>query len=513
MKRQELKKLIEKIYPEAVPELQISHSLKSDYGDFSTNIAMIIAKKTGKNPIQIAERIKKEIENLFEKIEIAGPGFINFFLFKEDIQKELKNILKKDFGSFKIGNGKKVQIEFISANPTGPLTVGNARGGPLGDVLGSVFKRAGFKVEKAYYVNDCGMQIETLGHSVLKDEQAKYKGEYVDELNKRIKEKDPYKAGKQASLIILNEMIKKTVGKMKIKYDEWFFESNLHKKKKIEKILRYLDEKGLVYEKEGAKWFKSSEYGDKRDRVVVKANKDYTYLAGDIAYHRYKFEKKKFDKVINVWGSDHQEDIPGIKAAVQALGHKGKLEFILLQFVTLFEKGKEFKMSKRQGKYVTMAELLNSVGSDVTRFFFLQKGANTHLNFDLSLAKEQSEKNPVYYIQYAFVRINSILKKAKNQKSSIKNLDLLSHPSELKLIKQLTVFSDIIEDTVEDYQVQRIPQYAIDLSSCFHQFYQDCRVLSEDKTLNQARLSLVLATKLVLKKALDIMGISAPEKM
>jgi len=511
MKRQELKKLIEKIYPGAVFELY--RSFKSDYGDFSTNIAMVMAKKTGQNSIQIAKTIEKEMKDLFERIEVIGPGFINFFLFKEDIQEELRSILKKDFGDLKIGKDKKVQIEFISANPTGPLTVGNARGGPFGDVLGNVFKRAGFKVEKAYYVNDCGMQIETLGHSVLKDEQAKYKGKYIEELNKRIKEKDPYKAGEQASLIILNEMIKKTVERMKIKYDEWFLESNLHKEKKIEKVLGILDKKGLIYEKEGAKWFKSSEYGDKRDRVVVKANNHYTYLAGDIAYHRYKFEKKKFDRVINIWGADHQEDAPGVKAAVQALGHKGKLEFIFLQFVTLFEKGKELKMSKRQGNYVTMEELLNSVGSDITRFFFLQKGANTHLNFDLSLAKEQSEKNPVYYIQYAFVRINSIFKKAKNQKPSAKNLDLLNHPSELKLIKQLAMFSDIIEDTVEDYQVQRIPQYATDLSSYFHRFYRDCRVLSEDKNLNQARLSLVLATKLVLKKTLDMMGISAPDKM
>ncbi len=513
MKRQELKKIIEKIYPGISSDLEIKRSLKSDYGDFSTNIAMIIAKKTGKDPIQIAKTVKKEMKNLFKKVEIAGPGFINFFLFKKDIQEELKHILKKDFGELKIGEGKKVQIEFISANPTGPLTVGNARGGPFGDVLGNVFNKAGFKVEKSYYVNDCGMQIEALGHSVLKDEQAKYKGEYIEELNKRIKEKSPYKAGKQASLIILNEMIKKTVGKMKIKYDEWFLESSLHRGKEIEKALKVLDKKGLIYEKEGAKWFKSSKYGDKRDRVVVKTNKYYTYLAGDIAYHRYKFEKKKFDKVINIWGADHQEDAPGVKAAVQALGYKEELEFVFLQFVTLFEKGKELKMSKRQGTYITMADLLDAVGSDITRFFFLQKGANTHLNFNLSLAKEQSAKNPVYYIQYAFVRINSILNKAKNQKPSIKNLDLLNHSSELNLIKKLTMFPDIIEDTVEDYQVQRIPQYATDLSSCFHRFYRDCRVLSEDENLNQARLSLVLATKLVLKKVLDIMGISAPEKM
>ena len=513
MKRQELKKIIEKIYPEITSGLQIKRSFKNDYGDFSTNIAMIIAKKTSNNPIQIAENLKKETKNLFEKIEIVAPGFINFFLFKKDIQEELKYILKKDFGDLKIGKGKKVQIEFISANPTGPLTVGNARGGPLGDVLGNVFKRAGFKVEKAYYINDYGMQIEALGHSVLKDEQAKYKGEYIEELSERIKEKDPYEAGKQASLIILNEMIKKTIERMKIKYDEWFLESTLHKEKKIEKTLKVLDKKGLIYEKEGAKWFKSSLYGDKRDRVVVKTDKNYTYLAGDIAYHEYKFKKKKFDKVINIWGADHQEDAPGVKAAIKALDCEGKLEFIFLQFVTLFEGGKELKMSKRQGTYITMAELLNSVGPDITRFFFLQKGANVHLNFDLSLAKEQSEKNPVYYIQYAFVRVNSILRKAKNQKLSTNNLDLLNHPSELKLIKQLTAFSDIIEDTIEDYQVQRIPQYAINLSSCFHQFYRDCRVLSEDKKLSETRLSLVLATKLVLKKVLDIMGVSAPEKM
>jgi arginyl-tRNA synthetase len=417
------------------------------------------------------------------------------------------------FGQIKIGKNKKIQVEFISANPTGPLTVGNARGGPLGDVLGNVLKKAGFKVEKAYYINDYGMQILTLGHSILKDSEAKYKGKYIDDLAKKIKNDDPYKAGEKAAELIV-KMIKKTTIKMGIKYDEWISEKKLHQSRAVEKILEFLRKKDLIYEKEGASWFKSSEFGDERDRVVVKSDGWKTYLAGDITLHQYKFKNKKFDKVIDIWGADHHGDVPGLQAGVSALGYKGKLEIILLQFVTLFEKGKEIKMSKRLGTFVTMDELIDMVGIDAVRFFFLQKSANTHLNFDLELAKEQSEKNPVYYIQYANARIYSILKKSniKFSKSKI-NFNLISHPSELNLIKQLISFPEIIEDTVKDYQVQRIPQYALDLATAFHRFYRDCRVLSDDKKLTQTRLSLVFESKMILRNTLDLMGISAPEKM
>lgn len=537
MLRQEIIKLIEK----AVKELQKEKKLsKFDIGkiqvecpenringDYATNIAMAIAKIEKNNPMETAgllsEKLKAKNEKLFEKIEIAKPGFINFFVSKEYLQNQIGVILKQKekFGRVKVGKSQKVNIEFISANPTGPLTVGNARGGPFGDVLGNVLKKAGFKVKKTYYINDYGMQILTLGHSVLKDEKAQYKGDYIDYLNKNIKGADPFSVGNNAAKNIIEKMIKKTTAKMGISFNEWIWESDFHKSGAVDKVLEFLKDKGLIYGKEGALWFKSSKFGDGRDRVLVKQDGSKTYLAGDIALHQYKFEK--FDKAINLWGSDHSGDVAGLQAAVAALGHKGKLDIILLQFVTLLEGKEKLKMSKRLGVYVTMDELLCKVGSDIVRFIFLQKSAGTHLNFDLSLAKEQSQKNPVYYIQYAFARICSILKKYETEKngeaitvSLIIQSSLckfLIHPTELELIKLLIRFPEIIEDTANDYQVQRLPQYALDLASIFHRFYRDCKVISEGEDLTQARLLLVFCVKIVLKNTLDLMGISAPEKM
>ena len=510
----------EKVFPEfEISGIKIEHPEEKTHGDYSTNIAMVLSKKIKKDPIEIAKILAPRLQvlgsGLFEKVKIAKPGFINFFLAKEYLQSQVKEIFKKGekYGQLETGKKKKAQVEFISANPTGPLTVGNARGGPLGDALANILNKVGFKAEKAYYINDYGMQILALGHSVLKNKEVKYKGKYIDYLHQKIKEEDPYKAGEKAVKIILKEMIKKTTDKIGIDYNEWISEIELHKSGAVDEALKILDKKGLLYKKEGASWFKSSKFGDERDRVVVKSDGWKTYLAGDIALHRYKFEKKKFDKVINIWGADHAGDVAGLQAGVEALGHKGKLDIILLQFVTIIERGEKKKMSKRRGTFVTMDELLDKVGSDVTRFFFLQKSADTHLNFDLSLAKEQSEKNPVYYIQYAHARICSILRKATSYKLQATSYKLLNHPSELNLIKQLIRFPEIIEDTAEDYQVQRIPQYAIDLATVFHQFYRDCQVLTENRSLTLARLALILATKIVLKNTLDLMGISAPEKM
>jgi arginyl-tRNA synthetase len=523
-----------------IPEILVEYPEKEVHGDYFANIAMEIGKITKTNPLEIANllssKLKAQSSKLFEKIEVAAPGFINFFLSKKYLQKQVEEILKKDekFGNLTIGKNKKIQVEFISANPTGPLTVGNARGGPFGDVLANVLQKAGFEVEKAYYVNDLGRQVGALGHSVLKDDQAVYKGNYINELSRTVKEKDAYKAGKEAAKIIIEDYIKKTVQQAKIKFDKWYYESKLQKY--ADEALRYLKEKGFTYEKEGAVWLKSCSFGDERDRVLIKSDGSKTYLAGDLGFHKYKFEKKKFDKVINIWGADHFGDIPGLMAGVGALGHKGKLEIILLQFVTLLKKGEKLKISKRKGNVVTLQELLDEVGSDVVRFFFLQRSANTHLNFDLDLAREQSEKNPVYYVQYAYARICSILAKSKirmpNVKSNPKSeCQKLIHPSELRLIKQLIKFPEIIEDTAKDYQVQKLPQYAYELATSFHQFYRDCKVLvdynppttlpalsrkgrgTSARPLREARIGLISATKIVLKNILVVMGISAPEKM
>ncbi|XOB42701.1 MAG: arginine--tRNA ligase [Candidatus Nealsonbacteria bacterium] len=501
-----------------IGEIKVECPEQEIHGDYSTNIAMIIAKKAKKNPIETAELLtenfKTKIPDLFERIKILKPGFINFFVSSKYLEERVKEILKKKekFGQLDIGRNQKVQVEFISANPTGPLTVGNARGGAFGDVLANVLKKAGYETEKAYYVNDYGMQIMTLGHSVLKDKDAKYKGDYIDDLSKRIKEKDVYKAGEKAAKIIIKEMIKKTTDNMGIKYDEWISETSFHKSGRVDKVIDKLKEKGFLYEKDGALWFKSKQYGDDRDRVIVKSDKWKTYLAGDMALHEYKFKDKKFDKVINVWGADHYGDIAGLKAIVEVLGYKNKLEIIILQFITLFEKGEKLRMSKRAGHYVTMDDLIDMVGKDAVRFFFLQRSASTHLNFDMDLAREQSQKNPVYYVQYAYARICSILKKIKAKKTE-PDFSLLNHSSETLLIKQLIRFPGIIEQISKDHQVQRLPQYAFDLATAFHQFYQNCKVLTNDKKLQQVRIALISAVKITLKETFDLMGISAPEKM
>lgn len=502
MLRKEIEKLIKGIVKQ---EVNLEHPANSEFGDYSTNVAL----QTKTDPGKIIGKLKGN--SLFEKVTKAGPGFINFFLSKEALQKELAEILKKgnNYGQLDIGQNKKVQVEFISANPTGPLTVGNARGGPFGDVLANVLNKAGFKADKAYYVNDAGQQILELG-------EGKYQSDYINEARKKIKEKDPFKAGKILAKHIVKNLIQKTTDKLGIKYNEWIFESDLHKSGRVDRVLDFLKGKNLIYEQDGAQWFKSKQFGDERDRVMIKKDGHKTYLAGDLALHQYKFDDKKFDKVINIWGADHHGDIPGLMTGLEALGYKDKLEIILLQFVTILEKGDKKKMSKRAGLYVSMDELLDKVGVDAVRFFFLQKSADTHLNFDLSLAQEQSNKNPVYYVQYAHARICSILRKANLETKFLKRkLSFQSlQTAELNLIRQLIEFPEIVEDIAQDYQVQRLPHYSLELANSFHKFYESCRVLDEkNKELTQIRISLVKATQIVLKNALELMGISAPEKM
>jgi len=523
MIRREIEKLIKDVVKK---EVHLDHPANSEFGDYSTNIAL----QTKTDPEKIIIKLKDN--PLFKKIEKAGPGFINFFLSEKALEEELDGIIKQggNYGQLDIGQNKKIQVEFISANPTGPLTVANARGGPFGDVLANVLKKAGFKIEKAYYVNDYGQQILGLGHSILKDEDTKYKGEYIDKLIKELSAKgglangsDPFKAGQIAAKYIIKDLIQKTTDKLGIKYDEWIFESDLHQSDRVDKVLNFLQEKGLIYKQDEAQWFKSKQFGDERDRVVIKKDGNKTYLAGDIALHEYKFKEKKFDKVINIWGADHHGDVPGLLAGAKALGYKDKLEIILLQFVTILDKGEKQKMSKRAGLYVEMDELLDKVGADAVRFFFLQKSADTHLNFDLKLAQEQSAKNPVYYVQYAHARICSILRKAKTM-FDIASSDITKDKvvfersnlslSELNLVRKLIKFPEVIEDTANDYQVQRLPYYAMELANSFHQFYEQCRVIDEkDKKLTQARISLIQATRIVLENTLELMGISAPEKM
>ena len=490
------------------------------HGDYSSNVALVLAKKdpkgAPKNPREVAEEIKNKIKsNLFSKVEIAGPGFINFFISDEFLRNRLLIILKKKnkFGESKIGKGRKVNIEFVSANPTGPLTLGNGRGGFGGDVLSNVLEKAGYKVVREYYINDTGNQINKLGHSVIGDNEAVYKGKYIDNLKNKVSGKNPDEIGKKAAKIILEEMIKPSVKKMEIEFDKWFSETSLYKNGEVDKAIKNLSKKGFTYESEGALWFKSKNFGDDKDRVLVRADGVKTYFASDIAYIGNKF-KRGFDKLIIFLGADHYGYVARLKAACQALGFdKDSIDALVLQLVKLFENGKEVRMSKRFGTYVTIDELIDEVGLDVARFFFLQKSLNTHFNFDMDLAKERSQKNPIFKVQYAYARINSIFDKAKIKNVKTCGLGLLNEESEMGLIKQLIRLSEIIEDTALDYQVQRLPNYALELADSFHKFYESCKVISEDKNLTKARLSLALAASIVLENTLKLMGISTPKRM
>lgn len=493
MIRDDIRKLVEKAINELgfkVSRVLVEEPREKTHGDYATNAAMVIVREAKKDPMQVAEMIRtKAKSDIIEKIEIARPGFINFFVSKEYLQKQTEEILKKKgkFGNLEIWKKQKINVEFISANPTGPLTLGNGRGGFCGDVLSNVLEKAGYDVIREYYLNDRGKQVEDL-------------------------KKGLYKGEKRTALQIQKENQAFITRKLKIKFDNWFSEKSLYENKEVDKVLGYLRKKKLTYKKEGALWFKSTKFGDDKDRVLIKRGGDHAYLVSDIAYLKNKFDRR-FDKLIYFWGADHHGYIGRMEAAVEALSHKKEqVDFIIMQMVRLLEKGKQVKMSKRAGTYVALEELIDEVGLDVARFFFLIRGYGTHLNFDLSLAKEKSEKNPVYYVQYAHARICSILRRAKIR-PDIKSLNELEEESELDLIKQLVRFEEIIEDVSKDYQVQRIPQYAINLAESFHKFYKNCRVLIDDKKLSQARLSLISATQIVLKNTLDLMGISAPSKM
>lgn len=512
--KEEIKKMVQDV---AGMELNFSVEVSDSpsHGDYSTSVALILAKKQGKKPNEVADLIKNKLQaDIFEKIEVVN-GFINFFISKEYLQEQLEVVLKeKDkFGNSEIGGGQKVNIEFISANPTGPLTLGNGRGGFGGDVLSNILKKAGFDVKREYYINDTGNQIKVLGHSVMGDAEAVYKGEYIDKLRRQVKGKDPEQVGKKAGKLILDKMIKPSVKKMGVKFDKWFSETTLYKNGEVDEAMNELKEKGFTYESEGALWFKSKDLGDDKDRVLIRADGIKTYFASDIAYLKNKFERG-FEKLIIFLGADHYGYVARLKAACHALGYKKEdIDAVVLQLVKLFENGQEVRMSKRTGIYVTIDELIDEVGLDIARFFFLQRSLNTHFNFDMDLAKEKSDKNPVFKVQYAYARINSIFAKAKVKNPKTNNLELLKEPAELDLMKQIIRFQEVIEDTAKDYQLQRLPNYALDLADSFHKFYEKCKVISEDKKLTEARLSLILAAKIVFKNTLELMGISAPNRM
>lgn len=527
-------------FPQKLPQVTVEVSKEEKWGDYSSNIALGIQgrDKEKVNSREIAELIVTNLPktDFLEKVKVGGAGFINFTLNKKWVTNQVSEIIKQGekFGSSNFGQGKKMQVEFISANPTGPLTLGNGRGGFFGDILAKVLEKAGHKVEREYYINDVGGQIEALGKSILAEQgkikwqEGFYKGNYIKDLARRfaarqakkIKDEDPTKFGEKASQIILKE-IKDSIKNLNIKFDFWFSEKSLQEGSEVEKTIEKLKKKNLTYQKEGALWFKATKLGDSQDYVLKKSDGQFTYFASDIAYHLNKFEKRKFQKVINIWGADHAGHVSKLKLAMKVFGYDDELDIIICQLVRLIEKGKEIKMSKRLGTYVTLDELIDEVGKDVARFFFVMKAPDTHMDFDLELAREHSQKNPVFYVQYAYARIHSLLKKAQSPELRAQSLklDLLTHPAEISLIKELLKFPEIIEDIAKNYHIQELPYYSIALAQKFHNFYEKCRVLSDkrqatsNKELSQARLALVEATKIVLKNTFDLLGISAPEKM
>ncbi len=530
MTREKIKNLIQKAIQKAqqekkltkfkIPEILVEKPEEKIHGDYATNTALKIARIGKMSPMEIANLLGSRLQvlgsQLFEKVKIVEPGFINFFLSKEYLQREVEGILREgeEFGKLEIGKNQKVNAEFISANPTGFLHLGNGRGAFFGDCLSNIIEKAGYKVTREYYINDAmgNSQIKILGKTAL----GKGITYLTKDLQSKIKKLSPklrLAADEGEAGFLLSQGIQKDIRdfikkKLKIKFDKWISEENFYRKSKIKKVYDMLRKKELVYRKEGAEWLKISKFGAKKDEVIIRQTGEPTYFLSDVAYHQDKFERG-FSKIINIWGADHQGHVPKMKAAAKILGFRGDFDILISQIVRL----KKGKISKRRGKIVTLEWLIDEVGLDAARFFYLMKSLNTQMEFDVELAKERSAKSPVYYVQYAHARIASILRKTKNQKQKTKNLHLLSHPPELNLIKQLIRFPEVVEDTAKDYQIQRIPQYAIDLATVFHQFYRDCKVLSEDKELTEARLGLVLATKNVLKNTLYVMGISAPERM
>ncbi|MBI4114227.1 MAG: arginine--tRNA ligase [Candidatus Niyogibacteria bacterium] len=521
MMRNYVKTALKKVAPDISFSITIPE--QAEHGDYMTNAAFLLAQKEKNSPKEIAEKIVKNIDTeLFEKIEIAGNGFINFFLKKELLYKELAEVLdkKESYGKGAPKN-EKVNIEFISANPTGPITLGNGRGAFLGDALANILKYSGLSVESDFYVNDAkvGGQVQSLGKAIKGEDDAypyirelyfKDNPEFLKELEKLSAEEAGFKLAQ-----IIHKKNEETLKKIDIHIDTFFHEQTLYDNKKIEEIKKLLSEKKLGYQKDGALWLKTSKFGDDKDKVLIRSTGAPTYLLADLAYHWDKFTKRKFDTVINILGADHHGTIQSFKAALKALGiEKNRFTAIITQTVRFMEDGKERKMSKRKGEFVTFEDLINEVGTDAARYFFLEKSPDTHMDFDIGLARERSAKNPVYYIQYAHARISSILKNAGEMYDvRFKNYALLKESEEFALIKKMGQFPEIIEDTARDYQVHRITRYAYELAQRFHDFYEKHRVITGDKELTQARLALISACRISLQNTLYILGISTPEKM
>jgi arginyl-tRNA synthetase len=532
-------------------EVEVDIPKRKEFGDFSINTAMVLARKMGKNPRQVAELIIENLpgdkDKLFRKVEIAGAGFINFFVREDAIVNKLADItrLGEEFGASGLGNGRSVLVEFVSANPTGYLHMGHARNAVVGDTISNILSASGNKVTREFYINDAGRQMELLGVSVfaryreLFGEAAEipedgYKGDYVREIASDIKDlkddsllKCPESEALEFSREFARERllgaIRKDLEDIGVRFDVWYSEKeNIHgfgenggAPGKLGEIKKRLTDRGALEERDGALWFSGTKYGDTQDWVLVKSDGSPTYFLSDIAYHADKLERG-FESLINVWGADHHGHVSRLRAALRALGYDDKrFNVVLIQFVRLMRHGEEISMSKRAGSYVTMRDVVKEVGADVMRFFLLMRSSESHLDFDLDLARKESSENPVYYIQYAYARIKSLFRKAEEEgaSESASALHLLSKPEEVDLVKKLLLYPDIVEDSAESLAPHKIAYYLQELASDFHGYYNKFRIVDDDRDLSGARLYLVRCVQTVLSNGLRLLGISAPERM
>lgn len=525
---------------DTIPEIEIEKPNVEEHGDAATNIAMQLAQPLGDNPRNIAEQIVKHLEideNKVESVEVAGPGFINFHFARNYLYRSLETILsqKSSYGQSRQNEGQHIQIEFVSANPTGPLTIGHGRNAVLGDTIARLLEWTGARVDREYYFNDAGRQMRLLGESVkaryhellgqdIPFPEEGYEGQYIRDIAQSIYEAegdellngDLSTFQEIAESYIFNE-IKTTLERMNIRMDSFFNEHTLYEDGSIDNVVKRLKEKDLAYESDGATWFKTSEFDKEKDTVLVKSSGEPTYRLPDIAYHINKLERG-YDRCIDIFGADHIDTYPDVLAAVRALDYDtSKFDVLVYQFVTLVKDGKPFKMSTRKANFITLDELMDEVGSDVTRFYFLMRSPNTHLEFDIAQAKEESENNPVFYLQYAHARIQSILRKVE-QHYDFSDRDetdytVLTHNAEISLIKALHDFPEVIVSAADHTEPHRLINYLYDLAGDFTTFYHECRILDQPDRLARARTKLARAAAITLANGLQILGINAPDEM
>jgi arginyl-tRNA synthetase len=528
-----------------LPPLLLEPPKQREFGDLATNVAMLWAKTAKKPPRLIAETILKNLEDpdgILARREIAGPGFLNFAFAPKFYYQRLRDLAAGKEAVLDLGHGAKVQVEFASVNPTGPLHVGHGRVAVIGDVLARLHEATGFEVEREYYVNDAGKQMENLGLSLytryrelfgekIDFPEDGYPGDYVRELAAEVKQRDGDKFLNESNEAAVNffrqfggesllNTIRGQLGEFGIQFDSFFSERGLRERSEVTRSMDLLRARGLLYSQDGAQWFKSTEFGDDKDRTVIKSDGELTYFASDIAYHRNKFERR-FAKLINVWGADHHGYVPRLKAAVRGLGYDPDvLQVVLVQMVQLTRGGEPVRMGKRTGEFVSLEEVLEEVGRDAARFFFLMRKSDSHLDFDLDLAKRQSSENPVFYVQYAHARVASIFEQAlkhgvawNSAQREIGPVERLELAEELELIRKMIQFNDVLEESVRELEPHRIVFYLLDLAGEFHRYYNRYRVISEDADLSRARLLLVENAQKTIRRGLEILGVDAPLKM